>query len=76
MKIIHWIGIDDHADKWTIAHFKGNEDKPAREFELRPVTDGYRKLIKYAKSWVARCGSCTKPGRVATSCIGGSPKRV
>src|SRR5258706_14750758 len=49
MKIIHWIGIDDHADKWTIAHLRGNEDKPAREFELVPGGDGYRKLIKYAK---------------------------
>ena len=39
MKIIHWIGIDDHADKWTIAHFRENEDKPAREFELVPITD-------------------------------------
>ena len=49
MKIIHWIGIDDHADKWTIAHFKGNEEKPAREFELVPDAGGYRKLIKYLK---------------------------
>src|SRR5437764_13305637 len=49
MKIIHWIGIDDHADKWTIAQFKGDEDKPAREFELVPDAMGYRKLIKFAK---------------------------
>jgi transposase len=49
MKIIHWIGIDDHADKWTIAHFKGNEDKAAKNFELLPDAAGYRKLIKFAK---------------------------
>jgi len=49
MKIIHWIGIDDHADKWTIAHFKGGEAKPANEFELVPDATGYRKLIKFAK---------------------------
>jgi len=49
MKIIHWIGIDDHADKWTIAHFKGQEQKPANEFELRPDETGYRKLIAFAK---------------------------
>jgi transposase len=49
MKIIHWIGIDDHADKWTIAHFKGNEEKPAKEFELVPDDAGYRKLIKFLK---------------------------
>jgi len=49
MKIMHWIGIDDHADKWTIAQFKGNDDKPAKEFELVPDESGYRKLIKFAK---------------------------
>jgi transposase len=49
MKIIHWIGIDDHADKWTIAQFKGNEDKPAKEFEIVVDAHGYRKLIKFAK---------------------------
>jgi transposase len=50
MKIIHWIGIDDHADKWTIAQFKGNEEKPAKEFEIIPNEAGYRKLIGFAKS--------------------------
>src|SRR5258706_193085 len=48
MKIIHWIGIDDHADKWTIAHLRGNEDKPAREFELVTGSERDRKLIKHA----------------------------
>ena len=50
MKIIHWIGIDDHADKWTIAQFRGNEEKPAKEFELTPNESGYRKLIAFAKA--------------------------
>ena len=36
MSIIHWIGIDDHADKWTIACFRGWEEKPAKQFELVP----------------------------------------
>jgi transposase len=49
MKIIHWIGIDDHADKWTIAQFTGHEEKPANEFELVPNDAGYRKLIKFVK---------------------------
>jgi len=49
MKIIHWIGIDDHADKWTIAHYKGPDLQPANEFELRPDETGYRKLIAFAK---------------------------
>ena len=50
MEIIHWIGIDDHADKWTIAHVRGHEAKPAKEFELMPDESGYRKLIAFAKS--------------------------
>ena len=49
MKIIQWIGIDDHADKWTIAQFEGNGEKPAKEFELVPDDTGYRKLIKFLK---------------------------
>lgn len=50
MKIIHWIGIDDHADKWTIAHLAGQAEKPAKEWELVPDDGGYRKLIAYARS--------------------------
>lgn len=46
---IHWVGIDDHADKWTIAHLEGNAEKPAREFELVPNEQGYRKLIGFLK---------------------------
>ena len=50
MEIIHWIGIDDHADKWTIAHLRGAEEKPAKEFELVPNVSGYRKLFAFAKA--------------------------
>jgi transposase len=49
MSIIHWIGIDDHADKWTIVEYRGSEEKPAREFELVPDDRGYRRLIAFAK---------------------------
>lgn len=49
MAIIHWIGIDDHADKWTIAQYRGTEEKPGKEFELVPGDAGYRKLISHAK---------------------------
>lgn len=49
MEIMHWIGIDDHADKWTIAHLKGKGEKLEKEFELVPSDSGYRKLISYAK---------------------------
>jgi len=49
MSIIHWIGIDDHADKWTIACFSGWEEKAGRQFEVVPNEGGYRKLISFAK---------------------------
>ena len=49
MEIIHWIGIDDHADKWTIAQYRGDQERPAKEFELIPNEAGYRKLIAFAK---------------------------
>lgn len=49
MSIIHWIGIDDHADKWTIAHLKGSSADLETSFELVPSEPGYRKLIRYLK---------------------------
>ncbi len=49
MKIMHWVGIDDHADKWTIAHFVGDEQKAGREFELIPDSKGYRSLLSFLK---------------------------
>lgn len=50
MTIIHWIGIDDHADKWTIAHLEGANSRPTREFELTPGEAGFRRLVAYLKS--------------------------
>lgn len=48
MNIIDWIGIDDHADKLTIAHLvDGNE--PIHQFEVVPDEKGYRKLLAYLK---------------------------
>lgn len=49
MTIIHWIGIDDHADKWTVAEYAGHAQEPRREFELVPGAVGYRKLIGFCK---------------------------
>ncbi len=34
--LINWIGIDDSADKWVIAHYHGAAAVAAREFELVP----------------------------------------
>ncbi len=45
----NWIGIDDHAEKWTIAHYQGNKSEPTREWELQPSESGYRKLIGWLK---------------------------
>lgn len=50
MSIIHWIGIDDHADKWTIAHLEGNESELKKEFEVSPSQAGHRRLIAYLKN--------------------------
>src|SRR5690348_10345671 len=46
---INWIGIDDSADKWTIAHYSGGQPAPTRELELVPSESGYRKLIGWVK---------------------------
>lgn len=45
----NWIGIDDHADKWTIALYEGQKSAPTREWELQPGDSGYRKLIGWLK---------------------------
>jgi transposase len=47
--VCHWIGIDDHADKWTIAHFEDGNERATKEFELVPDDKGYRLLLKYLK---------------------------
>lgn len=49
MSIIHWIGIDDHADKWSIAQYQGEQPQPAKEFELMPDDGGYRRLLAFLK---------------------------
>lgn len=49
MKIMHWIGIDDHADKWTIAHVEGHDEKPNKVFEVVPDQKGFRRLVAYVK---------------------------
>ena len=49
MSIIHWIGIDDHADKWTIAHLRGDEERVAKVFEVVPDDGGYRRLLSFLK---------------------------
>jgi transposase len=49
MKIIYWIGIDDHADKWTIAQYRGDEERPSKEFELVPDEKGWRRLLSHLK---------------------------
>lgn len=45
----NWIGIDDHADKWTIGHYQGTRSEATREWELQPSDSGYRKLIGWLR---------------------------
>jgi transposase len=47
--IRHWIGIDDAADKWNIAHFEDGERRPTKEFELVPDEKGFARLLNYLK---------------------------
>jgi len=49
MSIIYWVGIDDHADKWTIAVYRGDEARPSKEFELIPDKKGYQRLLSCLK---------------------------
>ena len=49
MSIIHWIGIDDHADKWTIGHLAGSAERMTTEFEVIPNEAGHRKFIGFCK---------------------------
>jgi len=62
MGIMHWIGIDDHADKWTIAHLEGTAEKAAHEFELVPNQEGYRKLIGFLKGLKGEVRVCYEAG--------------
>ncbi len=59
MKIIYWIGIDDHADKWTIAQYRGDEERPSKEFELVPDDKGWRRLLSHLKGVCQRCNQPT-----------------
>jgi len=59
---MHWIGIDDHADKWTIAHLEGTAEKPTNEFELVPNEQGYRKLIGFLKGLDGEVRVCYEAG--------------
>ncbi len=54
MAIIHWIGIDDHADKWTIAQYRGTEEKPGKEFELVPPSQVQYLLTAALSGEIAR----------------------
>lgn len=47
--VTNWIGIDDHADKWTIVQYRGQSEESEREWELEPSESGYRKLIGWLK---------------------------
>lgn len=47
--LINWIGIDDHADKLTIALFVGNQKQAAKEWEVAPTEAGLRQLVGWLK---------------------------
>lgn len=47
---INWIGIDDHADGLTIAHYTGMEAEPTREWEVIPNEKGLQTLVRWLGS--------------------------
>lgn len=47
---INWIGIDDHADKLTIALYVGEQKRAAKEWEVAPTDAGLRQLVRWLKS--------------------------
>jgi len=46
----NWIGIDDHADKLTIAQYVGTQKEPAKEWEVVPNESGLRQLVRWLKN--------------------------
>lgn len=53
MSIIHYVGIDDAADRWDIAELEvshgDHSERLGGEFQLVPNEQGYRKLIGFLK---------------------------
>lgn len=47
---INWVGIDDHADKLTIAQYTGEQKRAAKEWEVAPTEQGLRQLVRWLKS--------------------------
>lgn len=50
MEIMHWIGIDDHADRYTIAHLRGDEEDATKVFEIVPDERGHARLLRFLGS--------------------------
>ena len=47
--LTNWIGIDDHADKLTIALYVGSQKQPTKEWEVAPTESGLRQLVRWLK---------------------------
>ena len=47
--LTNWIGIDDHADKLTIALYVGPQKQPTKEWEVAPTEAGLRQLVRWIK---------------------------
>ena len=47
--LTNWIGIDDHADKLTIAHYIGAQKQPVKVWEVAPTEAGLRQLVRWLK---------------------------
>ena len=66
--LTNWIGIDDHADKLTIALYVGPQKQPTKEWEVAPTEAGLRQLVRWIKE--GRCIASTKLVRAGMNCTG------
>jgi hypothetical protein len=65
---INWIGIDDHADKLTIAQYAGGQKQAAKEWEVASTEQGLRQLVRWLKGLEGSYDASTKLDHAATSC--------
>jgi transposase len=51
---INWIGIDDHADKLTIAQYVGQQKAAAKQWEVDASEQGLRQVVRWLRGLPGR----------------------
>jgi hypothetical protein len=68
--LTNWVGIDDHADKLTIALYVGSQKQPTKEWEVAPPRQACGNSCGGSKSSSDGCTASTRLVRAGMSCIG------